>query len=134
MAHYALLDENNIVTGVISGVDENETSNLPDEFDSWEEFYSDFLGCSVKRTSYNTHRGSHDLGGTPFRKNYASKGFTYDSTKDAFIPPKPTGFDSWVYDEATGDWKAPTTYPTDDKSYYWDEDSTSWIEFDQPPE
>ena len=134
MAHYALLDENNIVTGVICGVDEDDLSNLPEEFDTWEEFYADFHGCTVKRTSYNTHRGEHDLGGTAFRKNYAGKGFTYDSTLDGFIPPKPTGFDSWVVDNTTGDWIAPTPYPSDDKYYYWEEDTTSWVEFDTPPE
>ena len=80
------------------------------------------------------HRGSHDLGGDPFRKNYACKGYSYDSSKDAFIPPKPHEFDSWVYDDATGDWKAPTSCPVDDKSYYWDEDSTSWVEFEEGPE
>lgn len=134
MAHYALLDENNIVTSVINGVDEDDLSNLPSEFTSWEDFYADFHDCTVKRTSYNTHRGEHALGGTAFRKNYACKGYTYDQTKDAFIPPKPNGFDSWIYDEDTGDWKAPTLYPTDDNSYYWDDESTSWVEFDTPPE
>lgn len=134
MAHYALLDENNIVTRVINGIDEDNLDTLPSEFSSWEEFYSDFHGCTVKRTSYNTHRGEHDLGGTPFRKNYAGKGWTYDSTKDAFIRPKPNGFDSWIYDEDTGDWKSPIPYPDDGISYYWDEASTSWQVFDTPPE
>lgn len=134
MAHYALLDENNIVTSVITGIDENDTSTLPSEFTSWEEFYADFHGVTVKRTSYNTHRGEHDLGNTPYRKNYACKGYTYDSELDAFIPPKPLEFNSWVFDNDTADWKSPVPYPNDGQNYYWDEPSTSWILFDTPPE
>lgn len=131
MAHYALLDENNIVTAVITGVDEDDLSNLPAEFSSWEEFYSNFHGVTVKRTSYNTSRGLHSNDKTPFRKNYACKGFTYDETLDAFIPPKPSEFNSWVLDEATADWKAPIANPGDN-NYYWDEATTSWVLFPVP--
>jgi hypothetical protein len=78
------------------------------------------------QTSYNTQGGVHLLGGTPLRKNYAGIGYTYDSQRDAFIPPKP--FASWTLNEETCQWDAPTPYPTDGKPYYWDEPTTSWIE------
>jgi hypothetical protein len=66
------------------------------------------------------------LGGTPFRKNYAGIGFTYDPTRDAFIPPKP--FNSWTLDENTCNWEAPIAYPTDGKLYSWNEDDQTWDE------
>ena len=82
-----------------------------------------------KQTSYNTKGGVHALGGTPLRKNYAGIGYSYDSGRDAFIPPKP--FASWVLDEGTCFWDAPTPMPTDGKMYRWDEATTSWIEMPQ---
>jgi hypothetical protein len=91
MAHYAFLDENNIVTEVIVGKDEGE------EGVDWEAHYGAFRGQTCKRTSYNTQSGVHFGGGTPFRKNYAGLGYTYDSERDAFMPPKP--FNSWVLNE-----------------------------------
>ena len=119
MAHYAFLDENNIVTEVIVG---NTEGGMID----WESHYSAFRGQACKRTSYNTHGGVHSLGGTPFRKNYAGIGYTYDKQRDAFIPPKP--FASWVLNEDTCLWDAPTPMPTDGKLYQWDEATTSWVE------
>jgi hypothetical protein len=83
MAHYAFLDENNIVTEVIVGKNEGE------EGIDWEQHYGAFRGQPCKRTSYNTHGGVHSGGGTPYRKNYAGIGYTYDAGRDAFIPPKP---------------------------------------------
>ena len=118
MAHYAFLDENNIVTEVIVGKDEGN-------FD-WEEQYGSFRGQVCKRTSFNTVGGTHKLGGTPFRKNYAGIGYTYDSQRDAFIPPQP--FPSWVMSEETCLWSSPVPYPTDNKRYSWDEATTSWVE------
>lgn len=82
MAHYAFL-ENNIVVEVITGVDEGA-----DGVD-WEQHYAIFRGKPCKRTSFNTRGGVHLAGGTPFRKNYAGIGYTYDPVRDAFIPPKP---------------------------------------------
>ena len=82
MAHYAQLDENNIVIAVFVGKDESETY-LGQPMD-WEAYY----GC--KRTSYNTIGGKHMLGGEPFRRNYAGIGYFYDQQRDAFIPPKPS--------------------------------------------
>ena len=120
MAHYAFLDANNVVTEVIVGKNEGE-----DGVD-WEAHYGSFRGQTCKRTSYNTAGGAHIHGGTPFRKNYAGIGFTYDWSLDAFIPPKP--YPSWVLDENTCFWSAPVPYPTDGKKYQWDEATTSWIE------
>ena len=84
------------------------------------------------QTSYNTLGGVHVLGGTPLRKNYAGVGYTYDSGRDAFIPPTP--FNSWVLNEDTCLWGAPTPMPTDDKQYSWDEATLSWIEIPLLPE
>jgi len=89
MAYYTLLDENNIVTQVISGIDENDTDNLPDEFSSWEEFYSNYHNQTCKRTSYNTVGNQHLDGGVAFRGNYAGIGFTYDKDNDVFYSPMP---------------------------------------------
>jgi len=120
MAHYAFLDENNKVTEVIVGKDENE-----DGID-WEQYYGDFRGQLCKRTSYNTQAGIHMNGGAAFRKNYAGIGFIYDEVKDAFIPPKP--YESWILDEEICQWKAPIERPTNDKNYYWNEEITNWEE------
>jgi hypothetical protein len=116
MAHYAFLDENNIVTEVIVG---KEESNF-----NWEQQYGMFRGQLCKRTSFNTIGGVHKLGGTPFRKNYAGIGYTYDETRDAFIPPKP--FNSWILNEDTCLWNAPVAYPQDDNRYSWNEQTLSW--------
>lgn len=112
MAHYAFLDENNIVTEVITGIDETELIEGKDP----ETWYGEFRGQVCKRTSYNGN----------IRKNYAGIGYTYDAERDAFIPPKP--FDSWLLNEQTCRWEAPSPYPTDGAIYTWDEESTDWIE------
>lgn len=123
MAHFAEIDENNIVTRVLVVGDDQE--------DRGQEFLADDLGLggTWKKTSYNTQGGVHTLGGTPFRKNYAGIGYSYDAERDAFIPPKP--FVSWTLNEETCLWKAPIAYPNDDKIYLWDEDITNWIEIEQ---
>ena len=93
------------------------------------EFFQTFVDSSPGewiQTSYNTHGGVHTNGGTPLRKNYAGIGFTYDRTKDAFIPPQP--FASWVLDEQSCLWNAPVAMPTDGKAYAWDETTKTWIE------
>jgi len=120
MAHYAFLNSSNIVTEVIVGKNEGE-----DGID-WEKHYSEFRGQACKRTSYNTCAGVHMNGGTPYRKNYAGIGYLYNATRDAFIPPKP--FASWVLNETTCLWDAPTPMPTDGKRYQWDEPATTWVE------
>jgi len=120
MAHYAFLDTNNIVTEVIVGKDEGE-----DGID-WEQHYGEFRGQTCKRTSYNTSGGVHTSGGTPYRKNYAGIGYSYDSSRDAFIPPKP--FASWSLNETSCVWEAPTPYPTNGKVYSWNEEQLTWVE------
>ena len=112
MAHYAFLDENNIVTEVIVGKDENE---LLDGLTP-EEWYGNFRGQKCIRTSYNSK----------IRVRYAGIGMTYNEPLDAFIAPKP--FPSWVLDEETCSWNSPTSMPTDDKIYRWDEPTLSWVE------
>jgi hypothetical protein len=119
MAHYAWLDKNNIVINVTVGVDENITQQgVGGSSEAWETFYTNAVnqeGVYLKRTSYNGN----------IRKNYAGIGYTYDAARDAFIPPKP--FNSWVLDEATCRWQAPTPKPTTEgKRYYWSEDDLSW--------
>ena len=115
MSHFAKLDKNNIVIFVTVGRQED---------DGKEEELSARTGDVYKQTSYNTICGVHKLGGTPFRKNYAGLGYTYDTIRDAFIPPKP--FNSWLLDEDTCQWKAPIDYPTDDKIYTWNEETLTW--------
>ena len=114
MSHFAQIDENNIVTQVIVIEQDVVDSGLFGDPASWIQ------------TSYNTSGGVHLLGGTPLRKNYAGIGYTYDSTRDAFIPPKP--YNSWVLNEDTCLWEAPTPMPVDGKIYNWDEATTSWVE------
>jgi hypothetical protein len=81
------------------------------------------------QTSYNTASGVHSQGGTPLRKNFAGVGYAYDAQRDAFIPPKP--YASWLLNETTCQWGAPTPMPTDSKIYRWDEATTSWVEVTQ---
>jgi len=91
------------------------------------EFFETFVDSSAGtwiQTSYNTQGGVHLLGGTPLRKNYAGIGYTYDRTRDAFIPLQP--FASWVLNEDTCLWDAPTPYPTDGNRYIWNEQTTNW--------
>jgi hypothetical protein len=107
MAHWAELDENNVVIRVTVG-----DNNDPDEGYQW---LIDNLGGRWVKTSYNA----------TIRKNYAGIGFTYDEERDAFIPPKPFG--SWVLNEDTGLWEPPIEYPNDENLYFWDESSISWI-------
>lgn len=122
MAHYALLDENNIVTQVITGLDETETIEGLDP----ETWYGNFHNQTCKRTSYNTIGNQHLAGGTPFRKNYAGIGYRYDETLDGFIPRQP--YESWILNEETCLWEAPIPKPDDGLSYDWDEELTNWVE------
>jgi len=121
MAHYALLDSQNIVQRVFVGRDEDD---LAPGVDDWETYYAP-EGFTVKRTSYNTQGGQHLLGGEPFRCNYAGIGYTYDEDRDAFIPPKP--YESWVLDETTCLWVAPVDMPDDGQAYTWDESVGEWV-------
>ena len=110
MSHFAKV-VNGIVTQVIVAEQDVIDSGL--------------FGTGWVQTSYNTHAGQHPEG-RPLRKNYAGIGYTYDSGRDAFIPPQP--FPSWGLNETTCQWDAPTPMPTDDKRYTWDEPTTSWVE------
>ena len=117
MAHYAYLDESNIVTQVIVGKDED------DGHTDWEQYYG------AARTSYNTHGGQHMNGGTPFRYNYAGIGFTFDpdfGPDGAFIPPKP--FPSWTLNPTTALWDAPIPMPETEGEWAWDEDAQTWVD------
>jgi len=115
MSHFAKV-ENGIVTRVIVAE--------PEFF----ETFTDTTPGEWIQTSYNTHAGKHALGGTPLRKNYAGVGFTYNSTRDAFIPPQI--YNSWVLDEETCQWEAPIPYPTVPEGstdiYSWNEETQSW--------
>lgn len=118
MAHYAFLNMQNVVTEVIVGKDETDGNT------NWEIHYGNIREQVCKRTSYNTRGGVHAKGGTPFRKNYAGIGYTYDETRDAFIPPKP--YDSWTLNETSCLWESPVAYPTDGEQYEWNEDNEQW--------
>lgn len=113
MAHYAFLDNNNIVTEVIVGIDETELIEGKDPA-TW---YGEFRGQACKRTSYNGN----------IRKNYAGIGYLYDAERDAFLAPQP--YPSWILDEATCRWNAPVTKPATGE-YLWDEASVNWVEFE----
>jgi hypothetical protein len=121
MAHYAFLDENNVVTEVIVGIDEDDDSI------DWEAHYGAIRGQTCLRTSYNTTNGTHVNGGVPFRKNFAGIGYTYDPERDAFIPPK--YYASWVLNEDTAQWEPPIPLPergNPPKQFMWDEETLSW--------
>lgn len=121
MSHFAKVNSENIVEKVI--VIEQDVLNTGHWGDP-----NDWV-----QTSYNTQGGVHTLGGTPLRKNFAGIGYTYDSVRDAFIPPKP--FNSWILNEDTCLWNAPTTMPVEEgKLFFWDEDTISWVEFVPPTE
>ena len=122
MAHFAQIDENNIVTNVlVIEQKEIDTGNWGDP-DTWVQ------------TSYNTRHGIHWTpnnpsqpdGGIPLRKNYAGLGYTYDKVRDAFIAPQP--YPSWILNEDTCKWEPPTTRPDDGEMYLWNEDELKWKE------
>lgn len=119
MAHFAQLDEANIVLTVIV-VTNTTIDNLPfpDSESVGITFCQSLYGKDTiwKQTSYNAN----------FRKNYAGIGFTYDAALDAFIPPQP--FPSWVLNIQICQWEAPVPYPNDGKDYYWDETTRTWVE------
>lgn len=130
MAHFAQLNSNNQVMGVIVVSDDVLLNNGDIEEQLGIDFCNTLIpGFDWKQTSYNTYGGVHKFGGVPLRKNYAGAGYTYDSERNAFIPPKP--FPSWVLVERTCLWEAPVPRPEDGKIYLWDEATLNWVE-DQP--
>jgi len=127
MASFAKLN-NNIVERVESVVNEVlKDSNGIEQENIGIEFLKSLYGQDTnwKQTSYNTSGGVHKLGGTPFRKNHAGIGYTYDQTRDAFITPKP--YNSWILNESTCNWDAPIPMPTDGQRYSWNEENLNWI-------
>ena len=130
MASFAKI-ENNIVITVHSVVNEVlKDSNGVEQENIGIQFLKTLYNepnANWKQTSYNTIGGVHLLGGTPFRKNHAGIGYTYDSNRDAFIPPKP--YNSWILNETTCIWKAPIAYPVDNNvnnRYKWNEEILNW--------
>lgn len=109
MSHFAELDANNVVLRVIVA----------------EQDFIDTLPGRWVQTSFNTVKGVHKRGGTPMRKNFAGKGYTFDESRDAFIPPKP--YPSWTINEQTCHWQAPAPYPADGKMYDWNEALKRWV-------
>jgi hypothetical protein len=110
MAHYAFLDENNLVVEVITGRNETE---VIEGISDWEKYYGELRNRKCVRTSFNGR----------IRKNFAGIGYFYDEELDAFIAPKP--FDSWTLD-SKAQWQAPKPYPKDKKIYFWNEENLNW--------
>ena len=133
MAHYAFIDENNIVVNVIRGVDEWETQTDTDgtvvggSTEAWEAFYQAQpwnSGLTCKRTSFNSGEFGTRL--SNFRKQYAVPGYTYDPVNDVFIAPKP--YEDWIL--VNYKWEAPIPYPSDDKQYFWNNNQWNLIIYD----
>ena len=122
MAHFAQLDSNDVVLRVIVvDTKDNSTADGVEKESIGQAFCERLLGGNWIQTSYNNN----------MRVRYAGIGYSYDSTLDAFIPPKP--YPSWVLSPATVNWEAPVPYPTDGKAYYWDEKTLSWVLVDPQP-
>jgi len=147
MAHYAILDEDDMVIEVITGVDEDDLDTLPDEYDDWESFYSSIKDNNkVVRTSYNTRNGVHyqpnsedpsEDQSKALRANYAGIGYHYLEDEDVFLPPR--RYDYYVADLENYVWIPPLDKP-DDQNYYWDDDlyqednTTGWVLIPEPEE
>jgi hypothetical protein len=126
MANFAKIGLNGKVIGVYSVMNEvlHDSNGIEQEINGID-FLTKLTGWAIwKQTSYNTHGGVHNNGGTPLRKNYASIGMTYDEDRDAFIPKKP--YNSWVLNEDTCLWEAPVAMPTDGGKYTWNETNQTW--------
>ena len=123
MAHFAKLGIGNKVLKV-----EVVSNDIATTEQAGRDFLNNIYNTNDTwfQTSYNTFGGEHRLGGTPFRKNYAGIGYKYNQTRDAFIPKKP--FASWILNEETCQWEAPSAIPDDGKKYEWNESTTSWDE------
>ena len=128
MASFAKLNSENIVITVESVVNEvlKDSNGIEQEYigiQFLKTLYNE-PNAIWKQTSYNTHGGVHDNGGTPFRKNHAGIGYIYDSQRDAFIPKKP--YNSWILNENTCIWEAPISKPNDNNVYEWNETTKTW--------
>ena len=124
MSHWAQIDENNIVINVLVG-----NNDEPDEGYQW---FVDNIGGRWLQTSINTYGGVHTNNKEPLRKNYAGIGYTYDEELDAFIPPKPEQFPSFIVDTETGLWTYPIPRPEGDEPWGWDESTQEWVILDIP--
>ena len=126
MASFAKIGLNSKVIEVLSVNNEIlKDSNGVEQEVNGIDFLTKLTGYPVwKQTSYNTHGGVHSFGGTPFRKNHAGIGMTYDETRDAFIPKKP--FNSWILNEDTCIWESPVAMPKNDNKYTWNESTLTW--------
>jgi hypothetical protein len=126
MASFAKIGLNNKVIEIQSVVNEVlHDSNGIEQESIGIDFLTKLTGWAIwKQTSYNTVGGVHNNNGTPFRKNHAGIGYTYDEDRDAFIPPKP--FKSWILNEDTCLWEAPVAKPNDDNMYSWNESTLTW--------
>jgi hypothetical protein len=147
MAHYSVLNADNVVTAVLTGIDETELipwlnpeTKLIEQLDP-ETFYSKQTGKICKRTSFNTKSNTHLNNKTPFRGNFGEPGFTYNEELDAFIPPKP--FESAVLDVLTLSWNPPIdffksadtftkTNPETRETHVWDDETLSWQKIPLP--
>ena len=130
MAHYSFIKDN-IVIEVITGRDEDDLDTLPEEFETWEEFYITQRpeADQCLRTSYNTRSNEHLLEGEAFRGNYAGIGFTYDPDNDVFYEPQP--FASWTLNQKNWTWEAPIPDPSDEENvYWWDEENQEWVAYE----
>ena len=121
MAHFAKLGVGNIIERV-----EVVSNDIATTEQAGVDFLNNLYGTNDiwKQTSFNTIGGEHKTGGTPFRKNHAGIGYTYDEDRDAFIPPKP--YPSWTLNETTCLWEAPVVKPDDGQQYIWNEDNQTW--------
>jgi len=126
MATFVKIENNIVITGVSVVNDVLKDSNGIEQESIGIEFLKSLYGQNTnwKQTSYNTHGGVHSNGGTPFRKNHAGIGFSYDEARDAFIPPKT--YNSWVLNENTCLWEAPISKPDNENYYTWNEETQSW--------
>ena len=126
MASFAKIGLNGKVIEVQSVVNEVlHDANGVEQESIGIDFLTKLTGWAIwKQTSYNTVAGVHTKGGTPFRKNHAGVGYTYDETRDAFIAPKP--FNSWILNEDTCLWESPVAKPDDDNMYRWNESTLTW--------
>jgi hypothetical protein len=126
MASFAKIGLNGRVIEVVSVVNDVliDSSGIERE-ELGIEFLNELTGWPIwKQTSYNTKAGIHNNSGTPFRKNHAGIGYTYDEDRDAFIPKKP--YNSWILNEQTCNWEAPISRPTDGQRYIWNETTQNW--------
>ena len=127
MASFAKIGLNNKVIEVLSVVNEVlHDANGVEQESIGIDFLTKLTGYPIwKQTSYNTHGGVHNNGGTPLRKNHAGIGYTYDENRDAFIPPKPN-LPSWILNETTCLWEAPVAMPINENKYIWNESTLTW--------